>query len=379
MAITNDLILEALGRVNDPELRQDLVTLGMVRHVAVEGDKVHLTIELTTPACPLKDAIRREVERELTRLDGVRHVDIKWSATGASSAAAAHAGPRPQERGHWPGTSVPDSVPLPGVRNSIAIGAGKGGVGKSTIAVLAAFGLRCQGAKVGLLDADVYGPSIPKMLGIEGRQPGVVGDKLTPIDAHGLRVMSMGLLLEPDKAVIWRGPMVHGAVRQFLEQVDWGELDYLLIDLPPGTGDVPLTLSQTIPMTGAVVVCTPQEVALLDALRALRMYQQLNVDILGIVENMSYFIAPDTGREYDLFGRGGAKKAAEQVGVPFLGEIPINIDIRISGDNGDPAAIFAKTDAATRAAINTFVRNLAAQVRAKKATRLGGPLELRIT
>jgi len=358
MAATKDLILEALGRVNDRELHKDLVTLGMVRHVAIKGDTVNLTIELTTPACPLKDAIRRDIERELTRLDGVRRVEIEWSAQARAVA-------RPAGQ-------------LPGVKNSIAIGAGKGGVGKSTIAVLAALGLRRQGAKVGLLDADVYGPSIPTMLGIEDRQPTLRGERLVPIEAHGLRVMSIGLLLEPEKAVIWRGPMVHGVVKQFLEQVEWGELDYLIIDLPPGTGDVPLTLSQSIPMTGAVVVCTPQDVALLDAVRALRMYQQLNVDILGIVENMSYFIAPDTGREYDLFGRGGAKRAAGRVGVPFLGEIPINIDIRVAGDAGDPAAIFEKTAPATRDAVTSFVRNLAEQVRAKNAAQ-PPPLELRIT
>jgi len=206
MTPTTDLILETLGRVNDPELHKDLVTLGMVGDVAIKGDTVHLTIDLTTPACPLKDAIRRDVERELKRLDGVRHVDIKWTSTGKSAAAAA---------------AAQFVNPLPGVKNSIAIGAGKGGVGKSTIAVLAALGLHRQGAKVGLLDADVYGPSIPKMLGIEDQQPEVRRGELIPVEVHGLRVMSIGLMLDPDKAVIWRGPMVHGVVKQFLEQVAW--------------------------------------------------------------------------------------------------------------------------------------------------------------
>ena len=358
MPITKDLILEALGRVQDPELNRDLVTLGMIKHVTIDGSRVRLGIELTTPACPLKDTIRRDVERELGKLDGVRHVAIDWSARPAAAAD-------------------PDD-PLPDVEDIIAIGAGKGGVGKSTVAVLAALGLQRQGARVGLLDADVYGPSIPKMLGIEDRRPGLRGQNIIPLEAHGLKVMSIGLMLEPEKAVIWRGPMVHGVVKQFLTQVEWGELDYLIIDLPPGTGDVPLTLSQTIPMTGAVVVCTPQDVALLDALRALRMYQQLNVDIIGIVENMSYFIAPDTGQLYDLFGRGGAKAAAERVRVPFLGEIPVNISIRVAGDKGTPADNFDKTDPATSQAIQTFVQNLASRVRQMNAFRPAPPT-LKIT
>ncbi len=358
MAVTEDLVMEALGRVQDPELGKDLVTLGMVKHVVVDGPRVRVGIELTTPACPLKEVIGRDIEREVKRLDGIRQVEIDWTAK-VRSAAVSH----PQ---------------LPGVKNIIAIGAGKGGVGKSTVAVLAAVGLHREGAKVGLLDADVYGPSIPKMLGVEGEQPHIHHERLIPITAHGLKVMSMGLLVDPDKAVIWRGPMVHGVVKQFLEQVDWGELDYLIIDLPPGTGDVPLTLSQSIPMTGSVVVCTPQEVALLDAVKALRMYEQLNVMPLGIVENMSYFVAPDTGHVYDLFGRGGARKAADRLGVPFLGELPINIGIRVSGDAGTPADLFERTDAGTREAIMTFVRNLAGQVSIRQS-RAAPPLELKIT
>ncbi len=342
MTLSKDAIIDALRRVNDPELHKDLVTLEMVKDVAVDDGHVQIGIELTTPACPMKDVIRQDVEQEITKIDGVRDVDIKWSA-----------------RVH---PAMQGPTELAGVKNTIAIGAGKGGVGKSTIAVLVALGLQREGARVGLLDADVYGPSIPKMLGIEGEQPMMQDEKIVPIDVHGIRVMSIGLLVPPDSAVIWRGPMVHGAVKQFIEQVDWGELDYLIIDLPPGTGDVPLTLSQTLSVTGAVVVCTPQEVALLDAVKALNMYQQLKIAPLGIVENMSYFVAPDTGTVYDLFGRGGAKKAAERLGVPCLGEIPINISIREAGDDGTPVANFEKTDDATREAIMSFVRNLAGQV-----------------
>ncbi|OWY72707.1 chromosome partitioning protein [cyanobacterium TDX16] len=357
MSLTQETITTALRQVQDPELHKDLVTLNMVKNITVDGSAVRLGIELTTPACPMKDHIQKDIEAALKQI-GATKVHIEWSAQVRST---------PKLAAH-----------LPGVKNVIAVGAGKGGVGKSTVAVLAAVGLAREGAKVGLMDADVYGPSIPKMLGIEFEKPRVRDEKILPLDACGIKVMSMGFMVEPERAVIWRGPMVHGVIKQFLEQVDWGELDYLIIDLPPGTGDVPLTLSQSIPMTGAVVVCTPQEVALLDAIKALRMYQQLNVDILGIVENMSYFRAPDTGAEYDIFGRGGAKKAAERVGVPFLGEIPININVRISGDSGSPADAFEKSDQATRDAIVSFVRNMAGQVSIKSASG-AAPLELKIT
>jgi len=358
MGVSEADILEALRNVHDPELHKDLVTLNMVKNVSVAEGHVTIGLELTTPACPLKDTIKADVDRELKKLAGVKSVDIEWTA---------------QVR------STPNlEAQLPGVRNTIAVGAGKGGVGKSTIALLAAVGLQREGARVGLMDADIYGPSIPKMLGIENEKPQVRGEKLLPLEACGVRVMSMGFMVEPDRAVVWRGPMVHGVIKQFLSQVEWGELDYLIIDLPPGTGDVPLTLAQSIPMTGALIVCTPQEVALLDAVRALRMYQQLNVGILGMVENMSYFVAPDTGHEYDLFGRGGVQKAAERVGVPFLGEVPINVAIRIAGDEGTPLANFEQTNEITHQGIMSFVRNLAAQVSMKNASH-AAPVELKIT
>lgn len=358
MSVSNDQLLTALRGVIDPELGKDLVTLEMVKSAVVESGRAKLHIELTTPACPMKDKIKTDIEAAIGKLGGVSGVDIEWSA---------RVRPTPNLAGR-----------LPGVKNTVAVGAGKGGVGKSSIAVLAAVGLAREGAKVGLMDADIYGPSIPKMLGVEFERPRVSGEKILPIEAFGLKVMSMGFLVEPDKAVVWRGPMVHGVIRQFLDQVEWGELDYLIIDLPPGTGDVPLTLAQSIPMTGAVIVCTPQEVALLDAIKALRMYQQLNVDILGIVENMSYFTAPDTGKEYDLFGRGGAKQAAERVGVPFLGEIPININIRVSGDKGSPATNFEGPEALARDAIMTFVRNLAGRISTRNLLQPAAP-ELKIT
>ena len=247
-------------------------------------------------------------------------------------------------------------------------------MGKSTLSVLLATGLARTGMRVGLLDADVYGPSIPKMLGLEGAVPAMTGDQtIQPVVAGGLKVISIGFFLEPGRPVIWRGPMVHGTVKQFLGQVHWGRLDYLIVDLPPGTGDVPLTLAQSIPMTGAVVVCTPQAVALADAIRAARMYQQLNVDILGIVENMSYFVAPDTGREYDLFGKGGAAAAAAELGVPFLGALPIHIGIRISGDAGTPEAVFDQEASGLGREVMAVVRALVEQVAARQAAGGGAP------
>ncbi|MEE8169856.1 MAG: Mrp/NBP35 family ATP-binding protein [Phycisphaerae bacterium] len=340
--VSKDQVLEALRRVQDPELHKDLVSLDMIKNVAVCDGRVKVHVELTTPACPQKETIEADVRREVGRIEGVQDVELEWSA---------------QVRGH-----AQLQTQMPGVKNIIAVGAGKGGVGKSTIAVALAFGLDRMGATVGLMDADVYGPSIPKMIGMEGARPTVRDEKIVPIESDGVRVMSMGFMVGAEDAVVWRGPMLAGVIKQFLSQVHWGELDYLIVDLPPGTGDVPLTLAQSIPITGAVVVCTPQEVALLDATKALRMYQKLNVEILGIVENMSFFIAPDTGKEYDLFGKGGAQKAAQQLSVPFLGSIPINIALRISGDAGRPGDIFDKTDSATKESLEAFFRATAGQV-----------------
>lgn len=340
---TKEDVINALRNVLDPELGKDLVSLEMVKNVAICDGTVRVAVELTTPACPLRDQIQDDVRNAVLALRGVRQVEVEFSARVRASAMR--------------------RIQLPGVKNVIAVGAGKGGVGKSTLAVLTAVGLARLGAKVGLLDADIYGPSVPKMLGAEDAKP-FMGEngKIAPILAGDLKVISMGFLLKPGQAVIWRGPMIHGTLQQFLEQVDWGELDYLVVDLPPGTGDVPLTLSQSIPMTGAVIVCTPQEVALADAVRAAAMYQQLGVQVLGLVENMSYFIAPDTGTEYDLFGKGGAERAAAELGVPFLGSIPINVNIRLSGDQGTPADIFQHNTQGVGDAVLKVVRNLAGQI-----------------
>jgi len=337
-ALTEQDVLNALKGVKDPELHKDLVDLGMIKNVVVAEGSVTLTVNLTTPACPLKAQIEREVREALTnRLGPGNTYTIKMSAEVR-------------------GKNMAEKGDIPGVKNVIAVGSGKGGVGKSTLAAAIAFGLRAYGSKVGLMDADVYGPSIPHLVGASGR-PMAQGERIQPVEANGLKLMSMGFLLEPERAVIMRGPMLHGIMTQFLHQVEWGDLDYLVIDLPPGTGDIPLSLAQALPLTGAVVVCTPQEVALLDATRAIAMFRQLKVPILGMVENMSFFDvqaylldragpkarrviaadglfeAPGDERAY-LFGRGGARRKAEQLNVPFLGEVPLNISVRESGDLG---------------------------------------------
>ncbi len=264
----------------------------------------------------------------------------------------------------------PTATPLPGVKHVIAVGAGKGGVGKSTVALLAAFGLRRKGARTALLDADVYGPSLPKLTGTEGRRLDLdEAGRVRPIDADGVKVVSMGHLVGPEQAVIWRGPMAQKYVKEFLDRTDWGEIDYLFVDLPPGTGDIPLTLAQTIPLTGAVVVCTPQEVALLDAVRALRMYQKLGVEPLGIVENMSYYVCPHCGHRDEIFSHGGAQKAAGELGVPFLGAIPLNGVVRVSGDAGRPLANFTEADPPVIAALEDFVARLESAVSAQSAKR----------
>ncbi len=351
--VTQEQVVDRLRTVNDPELHKDLVTLEMIKEVRIDGSTVHVHVELTTPACPLKDQIRGDVVEAVSQLDGVDKVEVDFSAQVRSSR--------------------PSGQQLPGVKNVVAVGAGKGGVGKSTAAVLLAYGLQRAGAKVGLMDADVYGPSIPTMTGVEGARPEVRNEMIVPPDAGGVKIMSIGFMVDRDKALIWRGPMTHGVVKQFLEQVDWGELDYLIVDLPPGTGDVPLSLAQSIPMTGAVIICTPQDIALMDARRAVRMYEQLNVSCLGIIENMSYYLCPKCGHRDELFDHGGAKAEAEALGVPFLGEIPLNTKVRIYGDAGTPEKLFTDTDDYVRQAIDRVVANTAGQVSIKSQLQAAAP------
>jgi ATP-binding protein involved in chromosome partitioning len=349
VAVSKEQVVEQLRTVLDPELRKDIVTLNMVKGVEVHGSRVRVHVELTTPACPLKAQIKGDVERAVRRLPGVEQVELEWSAQVRSSR--------------------PASQVLPGVKNVFAVGAGKGGVGKSTAAVMLAYGLHRSGAAVGLMDSDVYGPSIPTMVGIEGERPMVSGNMIVPPVAGGVKIMSIGFMVDRDKPLIWRGPMAHGVIKQFLEQVDWGELDYLIVDLPPGTGDVPLTLAQQIPMTGAVVICTPQDVALIDARRAVRMYEQLNVPCLGIIENMSYYLCPKCGHRDELFDHGGAEAAAKDLGVPFLGDIPLNAKIRIHGDGGSPEKLFTDTPDYVHEAIQRVVSNTARQISIRSGLR----------
>jgi ATP-binding protein involved in chromosome partitioning len=340
--IKREDVLRELSTVMDPELHKDIVTLGMVKDIVIDGSTVRVGIELTTPACPLKDVIAKDVEAALKRISKIQTVSIDWSSKVRSS--------------------VQGPLALPHVKNVVAVGAGKGGVGKSTAATLLACGLQRTGASVGLMDADVYGPSIPKMVGLEGATPTVVDSMIVPLEAGGIKVMSIAFMIDPDKPLIWRGPMVHGVIKQFLEQVAWGELDYLIVDLPPGTGDVPLTLAQSIPMTGSVIICTPQDVALADARRAVKMYEQLNVPCLGIIENMSYYLCPKCGNRDELFDHGGARAAAEELGVAFLGEIPLNTKVRLFGDEGTPEKILTETDDYVKEAIAHVVANTAGQI-----------------
>ena len=340
-SLQREHVLAALRTVQDPELFKDIVTLNMVKDVKIDGSSVEVTVELTTPACPLKEVIERDVTAAL-RKAGAETVKLNMTANTR-------------------GPAGPKRDALPQVKNVIAVGAGKGGVGKSTIAVNLAVGLQRCGAKVGLMDGDIYGPSMPTMLGIKGVPPNVRGNRILPHHVHGIHAITIGSLVEQDKPLIWRGPMAHGAFKQLLlDNTEWPELDYLIVDLPPGTGDVPLTLCQLLPLTGAVVVATPQQVALDDAIRAVRMFQQLGAPILGLVENMSYFIAPD-GAESDIFGRGGAEQAAQRLNLPFLGALPMFTELRVNSDAGTPTKNF-EGHPRLKAALEQLVTHLGGEV-----------------
>lgn len=306
----------AIGDFPDPETGRSLASLSQIRDLKVDGDSASLTLALTTHSAPIWNETRDTlIERIKSRLPQLREVQVKLAV---------------HER---PALKI-GNIGLT-AKSVIAVGSGKGGVGKSTIATVLALGLKRAGCKVGLMDADVYGPSVPHLLGLgDAPRPEVVEGKIRPIYSGDMPVMSMGFLVPPGEAVVWRGPMLHGAITQFLRDTAWGDLDYLIIDMPPGTGDIALTLSQMLPLTGAVVVCTPQEVALLDAVKAIAMFRKVNIPILGMVENMSGFICPDCGKKYDIFGSGGARRKAEELRVPFLGEVPLNMQIRVKGDEG---------------------------------------------
>ncbi|HVZ41674.1 MAG TPA: iron-sulfur cluster carrier protein ApbC [Candidatus Kapabacteria bacterium] len=343
--LTEEQIRTALSSIIDPDLRRDIVSLGFVKDIAVDGADVRVRIELTTPACPVKDQMKAAAEQALREI-GAAGVDVQMTAQVTSRRAA-------------------NSL-MPGVRNTIAVASGKGGVGKSTVAANLAVALAQDGSRVGLIDADIYGPSMPLMFGLANQRPMVFQNaagerRLVPLEAHGVKVMSIGFLIDPDQAVIWRGPMASGALKQFMAEVEWEELDYLIFDMPPGTGDIQLTLTQTIPLTGAVIVTTPQDVALADARKGLKMFERVQVPLLGVIENMSYFLAPDTGARYDIFSHGGGAAAAAEMGVPFLGEIPIVMEMRMGGDEGVPYVV-RNPESEQAKNIRSIARALAAQV-----------------
>src|SRR5437773_10723429 len=343
MQVEQTSVLEALKVVRDPDLNRDIVSLGFIKELKIDGGRVACTIELTTPACPVKDQMRDQARAAVMQVPGVSAVDVNLSAR-VREAVSADGG----------------RVALPGVKNIIAVGAGKGGVGKTTVAVNLAIALAKCGGRVGMIDGDIYGPNVPIMLGIK-TQLSTDGQKIVPAEKYGLQVISMGFLTEDDAPIIWRGPMLHGALQQFFREVRWTDLDYLVIDMPPGTGDVALTLSQTVPVAGAIVVTTPQKVSLADSRRAVRMYQKLNVPTLGLVENMSYFVCPTCRTESDIFGRGGGEAMAQDMSIPFLGRVPLYEPIRLGGDTGVPITI-AEAQSPAAEAFRAAARQLAAQL-----------------
>jgi ATP-binding protein involved in chromosome partitioning len=322
MAIfTEEQIIEAIRPVQDPDLGRSLVELNMVKGVEIDGSRIKINVELTTPACPLRGKIEDDVRAAAAAVPGVEDVAVAFTSRVRPS-----------------GKGMPDKTPLTGVKNVIAVASGKGGVGKSTVAVNLAASLARDGASVGLLDADVYGPSIPLMMGTSAK-PIMQNNKIVPLEAFGVKIMSIGFLLDADRALIWRGPLVAQLINQFLNEVAWGELDYLVIDLPPGTGDVQLTLVQKIPLSGAVIVTTPQDVALADAIKGIQMFQEVKTPILGIIENMSFFICPSCGEQTEIFGFGGGERTAERYNVPLLGRIPLDTAVRQGGDIGHPITV----------------------------------------
>jgi len=342
--LTEEIVLAALSTVKDPELHRGMIELKMIQDVKlVAPGTVAMRVVLTTPACPLKNRIHDDIDAALATLPGAPKAEIKWDAQVSRTG------------------SIPQMQQIEGVKNIVSVGAGKGGVGKSTSAVNLALALAQLGARTGVLDADVYGPNVPILLGAEREKPYAQNDKITPIQRYGMKIISIAFFIEADKPAIWRGPMLSGAVRQFLFDVNWGELDYLVVDLPPGTGDVQLTMSQSIPMTGAVVVSTPQDVSTADVGRAIQMFNTLKVPNLGLIENMSYFACPHCGEREDIFGHGGAKVLAERMKIPFLGEIPLDRRIREGGGPGVPLMV-SEPDSPLAAVYRQVASQLAAQV-----------------
>jgi ATP-binding protein involved in chromosome partitioning len=349
--VTEETVLAALGGVQEPELGQDLVSLGMIKGLTIDGGKVSFEVELTTPACPLRNQIEQAAREAVEALPGVEQVEVRLTSNVRADG---------QQRGQ---------IQLP-IGNAVAVASGKGGVGKTTVAVNMAVALARDGARVGLLDADIYGPNVPTMMGID-RLPTPRDGRLVPAEAHGVRLMSIGFLVNPGQPLIWRGPMLHTAIRQFIGDVDWGELDYLIVDLPPGTGDVQLSLTQTLPLSGGLIVTLPQQVSLEDARRSLEMFRAMEVPVLGVVENMSYLELPD-GSRVDVFGQGGGDRLARQAGVPFIGSIPMDAAVREGGDAGLPVVISRPESAVARALV-AVAEGVAARVSVNAARPASGP------
>jgi ATP-binding protein involved in chromosome partitioning len=355
--LTRDDVFAVLRTVNDPELHKDLVTLGMVKQVDVKEGEVRLRIELTTPACPLRELIQRDVEAALAKHAGFKSLEIDFTSRVA-------------------GRAVEQEDLVPGVKNIIGIASGKGGVGKSTVALNLAVALSQAGARVGLLDADIYGPNIPTMMGLKGERPWVEGEgeaqKIIPLEKYGIKMISMGSLVDEAQPVVWRGPMLHTAMKQFFGDVAWGELDYLIVDLPPGTGDVQLSLVQLVKVSGCVIVTTPQTVSVEDARKGLAMFQMTHTPVLGIIENMSYFICEGCGQRHDIFDTGGGEAVARQLGIPFLGALPLGINVRRGGDQGTPVVV-ADPESEQGRRLREIARALAARVSVHNLEAAGEP------
>ena len=373
--VTEGTVLGALGEVMDPDRGKDIVDLGMVHGVVVRDGNVGFTIEVEPERGERLESLRQEAEAKVMALDGVVSVTAVLTAERpAPSSPGPGPGPGPGPAGQQAGpgrAGAAEAALLPGVRHIIAVASGKGGVGKSTVAVNLALALAAEGHATGILDADVYGPSLPRMLGTASRPHSADGKTMEPLSAHGVSAMSIGFLIDEDTPMIWRGPMVMGALEQMMRDVNWGTLDILVVDMPPGTGDAQLTMAQRVPLAGAVIVSTPQDIALIDARRGLAMFNKVNVPVLGIIENMSTFICPHCGEESQIFGHGGARRCAEELGVPFLGEVPLDIEIRETSDGGAPV-VASKPDSDHAARFRAIAREVWERAEAAAPGR-GGP------